>query len=261
MVSASTSEISSAQVLPRDGQIEFLLALLRYIGRRKNPLRILREEIYPQWHDSAEFVPNPYRSRKNEPYGLAPEYAAQRKRGLLVGWADRCKLFAREGNGEPPEWLLQWAMQELDRGGKLLFGTDRRSEPWWLRRLSTSIPPVPDAALTAGQAPPMLGAPEPVENMPIRLVIEVPPAATKAVAQKLFDSAWKHLSREPRNENVSPSAGVGRPVNPKYFEYLALGLCGVNRKAIAARFHVRENAVSVGARRAAKRAGLRFSYR
>jgi hypothetical protein len=107
----------------------------------------------------------------------------------------------------------------------------------------------------------MLGTPEPVEDMPIRLVIEVPPAATKADAQKLFDRAWKHRPRVSRDENASSSAGAGRPVNQKYFEYLALGLCGDNRKKIAARFHTQENTVSVGARRAAERADLLFSFR
>jgi hypothetical protein len=249
-----------------DGQIALLVALLRYIDHPRNPLRILWEEIYPQWRQATKSVRSPYRSRRNEPPGLAPELVAQLKRRLLVGWAERCKLLTPQG--VPAEWLLNWAMQELDRGTKPTY---ERNGPWWL---SSRVPPNPagpdtltsnaageDATLTSGQAPPTLGTPRPAEHMPIRLVVEVPPTATKADAQKVFDRAWKHRSQVPRNKNTSPPAGVGRPVNHEYFEYLALGLCRDNRKQIAKRFHVKENTVSAGARRVAERADLGFSFR
>src|SRR5262245_26605969 len=93
-MASSPSEISSAQVPLTDGQVLILGALIKYINRPRNPLRILKDEIYPRL-DSPKVGRSPYRSTRNDLDGLAPQYAAEWRRGLLIEWANRCNLFTR----------------------------------------------------------------------------------------------------------------------------------------------------------------------
>ena len=225
------------------GQADLIAALIEYFKISGNPLRKLRNDVYPAYLRTWPAPKPRYRRYYGEPIPEEPIPEPPSPLDQLNDWARESEFIAIEGDGTmPAQWVIDWAAGQFPLDTK--WPMVQRYTPWWRR-----VDPPPTEQRESQED---LGNPEPI---PIVVAVTIPVGATTAQATDLFRAEWGNA----RGHKITKVAGQpGRPGSLDPARYLALRLCGWNRVKITEKFNVIPNTISQGQRRAAAAAGIRL---
>jgi hypothetical protein len=229
-------------------QIETIAALMVHIEEPLNPLRILRDEVYPRLRPPCRAPEGLYRARRRDRAAeqAVSQVSEETRREILRRWAIDCKLLSRARPDEPAEWVLCWAAIAEHRPD--VWPTRR----WW--SLTNHAERQDDTELS--EPDPL---PPAVPSAAHRRIAAILASTTRADAERhaihLVDLLWGRPIASPPPADASPKRRGPHKTHADA-EYLALALCKLSRDQIAARLHKEPQTVSVYLARAAKVADI-----
>ena len=113
-----------------------------------NPLQLLRQEIWPTWHDAMypkhdATCPN-LRGARRKPYPGVRGDIEKRNSGIAEGfdqWAEKCRLVELDKGGalRPAGWAVKFAYESCKTWSKEKLGIPS-GPPWWVRANQSSSP-------------------------------------------------------------------------------------------------------------------------
>jgi hypothetical protein len=231
------------------GQAKLLAALCAEFNRPKNPLRILRDKVNPEWISAERQL---RRSRGTIGTGGFGNYGDESnlaiRNRMLEEWAVECGLREPiQSSPVPARWMVNWAIAQfpltLDwEPPSPLLEANASADRW--KRIAAQPPPTPPPAIfvSCGECCFMVKVP-----------LGAKPGDVNRACQKAWELAKKALKTQAMAAKKSSRGPRGRPPSASdlCFQCAALRLCRVYRKP-----GMKPNTFTQYATRGAKAAGI-----